>query len=167
MSDQNMNCDRSIIYQLTETQRSKIQQELGNLLQEKMSLQQSLRQESERSELDKSELFLELLEVFDALDFFLNYIEENPAPNPKFYERLPKSIGTIQKKLLKILEKREVQKIKLEDTKPDYSVCQVVDREVREDLEAQTITKVVRQGFKIGSKILRPVEIITAKKPST
>ena len=153
-------------YQLNEQQKNKLQQELGNLLKEKMSLKQSLKQQGEQTESEKEELFLELLEIFDALEFFLNYIEENPKPNPKFIKRLPKSIGTIQKKLLNILGKRQVQQIKLDDNKPDYSICQVVDREEREDLEEHTVTKIVRQGFKAESKILRPVEVITSKKPS-
>lgn len=161
-----MNDNRSAAYQLSEAQKNQIQQELATLLKEKMYLKQSLKQQREQTESEKEELFLELLEVFDAIEFLLNYIESNPEPSPKLFKRLPKSISTIQKKLLGILEKRHVEQIELEDNKPDYDTCQVVDREEREDLEEQTITKVVRQGFKIESKILRPVEVITSKKSS-
>ena len=152
-------------YHLTKDQKDNIQQELGNLLKEKVALKQSLIQQKNNNQSDQEEIFIELLEIFDSLEFFLNYLKENPDPNPKFFKRLPKSIGTIQKKLLAILDKRQVEPIKLNDTQPDYSICQVVEREEREDLEEQTITKVVRQGFKIDSKILRPVEVITSKKP--
>ena len=152
---------------LNQEQRNKLQHELGTLLKEKMSFKQSLQQQGEKATAEKEELFLELLEVFDALEFFLNYIEENPDPNPKFLKRLPKSLGTIQKKLLNILERRQVQPIEFKDTKPDYSICQVVDREEREDLEEQTITKVVRHGFRVEEKILRSVEVITSKKPTS
>ena len=161
-----MTNDRSAVYQLNEVQKNQIQQELGTLLKEKMYLKQALKQHEEQTESEKEELFLELLEVFDAIEFFLNYLESNPEPSPKFFERLPKSIATIQKKLLGILEKRRVEQIELNGDKPDYNICQVVDREERENLEEQTITKVVRQGFKVESKILRPVEVITSKKPS-
>jgi molecular chaperone GrpE len=105
---------------LSDEQRNQLQQELGTLLKEKMSLKQSLQQQGEQATSEQEKLFLELLEVFDALEFFLNYIEENPDPNPKFFKRLPKSLGTIQKKLLNILEQRQVQPIKFQDTKPDY-----------------------------------------------
>ena len=152
-------------YQLNESQKNKIQQNIGTLLQKKMSLKQSLKQQKEQNESAREQLFIELLEVFDALEFLLNYLEENPEPNPDFLKRLPKSICIVQKKLLNILERREVRQIELEDNQPDYNICQVVDRELREDLEEQTITKVVRQGFKVKSKILRPVEVITSKKP--
>ena len=155
-----------MFYQLSENQKNQIQQELGSLLKDKMSLKQSLKQQGEQTEAESEQLFLELLEVFDALEFLLDYIESHPEPNPKFIKRLPKSISTIQKKLLNILAKRQVRQINLEDTKANYNICQVVDREEREDLEEQTITKIVRQGFKLESKILRPVEVITSKKPS-
>jgi molecular chaperone GrpE len=161
-----MNNDNSLpIFQLNQSQKNQLQQELGSLLKERKFFQQSLQQKEEQTEVAKEELFLELLEVFDALEFFLNHIAENPEPNPNFFKRLPKSIRTIQKKLLKILERRQVELIEFQDTKPNYSICQVVDREARTDLEEQTITKVVRQGFKIESKILRPIEVITSQKP--
>ncbi|MCC0177082.1 nucleotide exchange factor GrpE [Waterburya agarophytonicola K14] len=154
------------MFQLDKSQRDRLQQELGSLLKEKMSLKQVLKQQKQQTEQEQEELFLELLEVFDSLEFFLNYIKENPKPNSKFYQRLPKSLRTIQKKILSILNKRQVQLIELKDNKPDYSICQVVDREAREDLEEETITKVVRQGFKVESKILRPTEVIISKKLS-
>ena len=162
-----MTIDKLSTLKLNQEQRDRLQHELGTLLKEKKSLKQSLQQHSEQATADKEELFLELLEVFDALEFFLDYIKENPDPNPKFFKRLPKSLGTIQKKLLNMLERRQVQPIELQDNKPDYSLCQVVDREVREDLEEQTIVKIIRQGFRVEDKILRPVEIITSKKPDS
>ena len=151
--------------QFDREQRDLLQQELGDLLREKMLLKQSLQQQSKQTAAEREKLFLELLEVFDAIEFFLNYLAENPEPSPKFIKRLPKTIGTIQKKLLNILERRQVEPIELEDTKPDYSICQVVDCEERADLEEHTITKIIRPGFRIEDRILRSVEVITAKKP--
>jgi molecular chaperone GrpE len=162
-----MNTHQLPTLKLSDEQRTQLQQELGTLLKDKMSLKQALQQQGEKATAEKEELFLELLEVFDALEFFLNYIEENPDPNPKFFKRLPKSLGTIQKKLLNILERRQVEPIEFQDTKPDYSVCQVVEREEREDIEEQTITKVVRQGFRVEDKVLRPIEVITSQKTQT
>ena len=159
-----MNDSQLPILKINKEQRNQLQQELGTLLKEKMSLKQAIQQQREKATVEKEELFLELLEVFDSLEFFLNYIEENPDPNPKFFKRLPKSLSTIQKKLLTILEQRQVKPIKTPDTTPDYSYCQVVDREEREDLEEQTITRVVRQGFRVNDKVLRPIEVITSTK---
>jgi molecular chaperone GrpE len=54
--------------------------------------------------LGKKQLFLELLEIFDAMESLLNYLEENPNPNPQFIKRLSKSLGTVQKKMLATIE---------------------------------------------------------------
>lgn len=73
------------------------------------------------------------------------------------------SISSIQKKLLNVLHRRQVTPIEFEGTQPDFNICKVVEREIRTDLEPQTITKVVRKGFQIDKKILLPIQIITSK----
>jgi len=57
-----------------------------------------------------------------------------------------------------------VLKIELSADQPDFTICQVVEREIRPDLAEQTITKIVRQGFTIEDKLLRPMEVITSKQ---
>jgi molecular chaperone GrpE len=39
----------------------------------------------------------------------------------------------------------------------------VVDQEVRPELAPQTITQVVRQGFRWHDRVLRPTEVIISK----
>ena len=43
----------------------------------------------------------------------------------------------------------------------------MVGREEGEDLEEQTITKIVCQGFRVEEKILCSVEAIASKKPTS
>ncbi len=143
--------------------RENIIHELGKLLKDRASLQQTLREQQSQEQMEKEKLFLELLEVVDALDFLLESIHLNPEHSPQLVQRLPRSISSIQKKLLNILHRRQVTPIEFEATQPDFEICKVVDREIRNDLEPQTITKIVRQGFQIDKKILRPVEVITSK----
>ena len=110
------------------------------------------------------DLFLELLEVADALEALLDYLENNPSPSPEFIERLPKSIGAVNRKFLGVLGKRQLLPIELQEgTEPDFNLCRVIDREERTDIPDQTITKIVRRGFHLGEKVLRPTEVITAK----
>lgn len=154
------------ILSMDREQQHKLLEELKTLFKEKMALQQAVREQQEQASAQKEEVFLELLELFDALEFLLNYIAENPELNSHFIKRLPKSLMSVQKKLMNVFERRQVQLIRFQETKPDFSLCQVVDHEVRNDLEEQTITKVVRQGFRIDDKILRPVEVIISKTKS-
>jgi molecular chaperone GrpE len=152
-----------IKFELCDEEKVKIQKEMGDALKEIASLKQSLRQKEQYFLSEKEQIFIELLEVFDAMESPLDYLKNNSEIDPLFVKRLPKSLGNVQQKLSIVLEKRQVSRIDIQGDKPDFTCCQVVDREERDDLEDQTITKVVRKGFRLGAKVLRPVEVITAK----
>ena len=143
--------------------RDLIVKEIGTLLKQQVSLKQTLREQDSQNQAANEELFLELLEVVDALEFLMEYMANNPDPSPQFIQRLPKSVGSVHKKLLNILGKRQVTPIELEGNQLDFELCKVVDREIKPDQPPQTITKVVRQGFRVKDKVLRPIEVITSK----
>lgn len=147
---------------LSQDKRELFIREFSHLQKENVLLQQSLREQQTQTAAHTEDLFLELLEVADALESLLEYLEKNPEPNLEFIQRLPKSVGAVRRKFLSVLGKRQVSPIELQDNQLDFNLCRVVDREVRTDLPDQTITKTVRQGFRLGEKILRPAEIITS-----
>lgn len=149
-------------YILSQERRHELLEKLGTLEKEKVSLQQSLREQQTQSTAMIEDLFLELLEVGDGLEALLNYLENNPDLTPEFIQRLPRSIAAVHRKFLNVLKKRQVSPIELEGTQPDFNLCRVVDQEIRTDLEEQTITKIVLGGFRCGEKILRPAEVITS-----
>lgn len=148
---------------LTVAERDTLLREFGALLKERTALQQALREQRSSAEAADEELYLEVLEVLDAMDFMLEYLRGNPAPNPQFLKRLPKSLGAIRQKLLGTLSRRDVQPLELGEGALDFTVCRVVDREPRSDLPDHTVTKVVRPGYLYKGKVLRPIEVITAK----
>jgi molecular chaperone GrpE len=154
-------------YILTLEERDRIKEELKTLYKEKVLLQQSVREQQTQTASATEDLCLELLEVGDALEALLDYLTNNPNPSPEFLQRLPRSMGAVHRKFLSVLAKRQVLPIELVGTQPDFDLCRVVDREVRADLPDQTITKVLRQGFHLGKKVLRPTEIITSKSNVT
>ena len=153
-------------YLLSSEQRQELLTELGELLQEKTSLQQNLREQKAQEQASQEQLFLELLEVFDALEFLVNYLNTNNEPNSQFLKRLPKSLSNVQQKLLTILARRDVKPIDYQDSQPDYTLCQVVERELEPNLPENTITRIVHQGFTLGNEVLRPLEVITAQNSS-
>ncbi|MBG1266687.1 nucleotide exchange factor GrpE [Nostoc sp. WHI] len=140
-------------------------QEIKNLKKDKVLLQQSLREQQTQTAANTEDLFLELLEIGDALEALLDYLKQNPNPSLEFIQRLPKSVEAVNRKFLGVIGKRQVLpiKIELQSRQPDFNLCRVVDREVRNDIADQTITKIVRGGFTLGEKTLRPTEVITSK----
>lgn len=159
-----MNSDTLDNYVLTTEQREYLLTKLGKLMKSKISLQQSLSEQREIAIATNEELYLELLEVSDALESIVDYLTQQPELTPQQTKRLPKSLTSIQNKLLTVLERRQVSAIDFQGTKPDSGLCRVVDCETRDDVEEQTITKVVRRGFRFRGKVLRPIEVITAKR---
>ncbi|MHC5598216.1 MAG: nucleotide exchange factor GrpE [Nostoc sp.] len=150
---------------LSKEKRDLTIQEINNLKKDKVLLQQSLREQQTQTAADTEDLFLEVLEIGDALEALLDYLEQNPNPSPESIQRLPKSVGAVHRKFLGVLGKRQVLpiEIELQSTQPDFNLCRVVDREVRNDMPDQTITKIVRRGFYLGEKTLRPTEVIISK----
>ncbi len=151
---------------LNQENREQLINKLSTLEKENMLLKQSLREQQTKSAASSEDLYLELLEVGDAFDSFLEYLASNPELTPEICQRLPRNIKAIHRKLLNVLKKRQISPIELEETQPDFDLCRVVEREVRSDLPDQTITKIVRRGFRLGETILRPMEVITSKVES-
>ncbi|MBE9215277.1 nucleotide exchange factor GrpE [Plectonema cf. radiosum LEGE 06105] len=150
-------------YIINQELRDSIIDKIGILQKANIFLEQSLRTEKTQANATIEDLFLELLEVTDAFETLLNYLENNPEASPEFLQRLPKSIGAVHRKFLSILAKRQVLPIEVEETQLDFNLCRVVDREFRTDIPEKTITKVVRRGFYWGEKTLRPAEVIISK----
>ncbi|MDJ0736175.1 MAG: nucleotide exchange factor GrpE [Nostocaceae cyanobacterium] len=154
---------KSPIFQLSAQQRQLLQQTISTLLKEKVVLQQAVREQQETAAAEAEELFLEILEILDSLEFLVKYLNNNSHSVPQSWSSLPKSLATLEKKLLGIMARRQVNCIDFQGTQPDFTMCRVVDKEVRNDMENQTITQVVRRGFRWGDKLLRPVEVIVSK----
>lgn len=155
--------DHSQTYSINQEQRDLLLQTISSFQKQEVLLQQSLREQQTQAAATTEELLLELLEVSDALEALLDYLTNNPNPSPEFIQRLPRSLGAVHRKFLSVLAKRQVSPIELEGTQPDFNLCRVVDRELKPDLPDQTITKVIRRGFQLSKKILRPSEVITSK----
>ena len=149
---------------------SKVQQQqtidqIGCLLKERLSLQQSLSDRVATHTASNEQLFLEILELFDTLESLIDYLQNNPQLTQKAIERIPKSLNTIQSKLLATLARRQVERVEITDPSDDLQFCQIVDTQIDPAATAPTISKIVRQGFTIDKRLLRPVEVIVQKPP--
>jgi molecular chaperone GrpE len=85
-------------------------------------LEQTIRLNTEESRSQQEAFVLELLEIFDALES-LNRCLEEVTPSPNAIKRLPKSLKSIQSKLLAVLSQQNVNLIQYEGNTPDYEIC--------------------------------------------
>lgn len=162
MSDQDRDQLPSDNFIISKAQQQQTIAQIGCLLKEKLSLQQSLANQTATHNASNEQLFLEILEIFDTLESLIDYLHNNPQLTEKAIERLPKSLNTIQTKLLATLARRQVERVEIIDPS-DLHSCQIVDAQIDITVTTTTISKVVRQGFTIGERLLRPVEVIVQK----
>lgn len=158
----------SSVYNLIISQEQQQQtiEQIKFLLKEKISLQQSLANQDIKNTADNEQLFLELLEIFDALESLICYFETNQELSERVIKRLPKSLDTIQSKLLATLGRKQVKRIEITNIESDLDLCQIVDTQISPEVQAPTISKIIRQGFKIDEHLLRPVEVIIDQPPT-
>ena len=148
---------------ITTEQREQAIAQIGTLLKERLSLQQSLANQSANNTSSNEQLFLELLEIFDTLESLIDYFNNNTQPTERAIDRLPKTLSTIQSKLLATLARQQVQIVEINDTAPEWQLYQVVDTQIDPTVTSQKVSKVVRQGFTINNRLLRPVEVIVSR----
>jgi molecular chaperone GrpE len=144
---------------ITKEQQQQTIDRIGDLLKEQLLLQQSIAKQDIANTTSNEQLFLELLEIFDSLESLIDYFQDKSRLTQPSIERVPKSLGTIQRKLLATLARRQVQIIEATGTELDRDLCQIVDTQINPALITPVVTKVVRRGFKIGEHLLRPVEV--------
>jgi molecular chaperone GrpE len=145
-------------FQLSAATCDTLVQSIGDQLRQNFTLSQTLRTQAQQHNSEDEVLFLELLEVVDAMELLLRYTNNQQAA-----VAITKSLKSVHKKLLGVLAKRQVTPIAQTNDAIDFTTCRVVDQEVRPELSPQSITQVVRQGFRLGDRVLRPTEVIISK----
>ena len=97
--------------------RERLVQDIGSLQKENAKLKQDIRNNRNDIEAEKDAFFLELLEVIDTLDNLTTSLENSIEALPESHQRLPRLIGSIQRKLLATLQKRDVCPIVIPEKK--------------------------------------------------
>ncbi len=108
-------------------------------------------------------LFMNIFEVIDALDLLMENTASKKGELDKTARMLAKSIGTIRKKMIRLLKARNIVQITFEDNKASILHCKVVDTKQDIEKENETILSVVKNGYMdIGQNlVLRKAEVIT------
>jgi molecular chaperone GrpE len=158
MSNQNTN------FVIKAELRDHLFQDISSLQKENTKLKQDIRNSKNDIEAEKDAFFLELLEVIDTLDNLTTSLENSLESLPESHQRLPRAIGSIQRKLLTTLQKRGVYPIVIPESEAvDVNLCRIIESENRDDLPQRSIIRVLKTGYKHGDKILRSTEVIVSK----
>ncbi len=121
------------------------------------------RAEQERAEAydrGRGEVVLQILPVLDDFERALAAL-----PEERRAEDWVQGLALIERKLRSTLESLGVERIAAEGQPFDPWEHEAVLHEVREDVEPGTVAQVARQGYRLGSRVLRPAQVVVAKEP--
>ncbi len=130
----------------------------GVVIQERSDLQSSLDDNQKEHYKEQRAFYLKLLSVADSLDRLMKQLESS--------SEMFSHINSVRNKLFQVLEEVDIEPIPVSPGQPfDPTYSDVSDRQVREDLAADTIISVESRGYTWQSKVLRPVRVIISIKP--
>ena len=117
------------------------------------------REKEEFSQYANERLFKELIPIFDNFERAL----EDTSNDTK---SLKEGLEMILKQFSSFLEKEKVEQIKAIGEKFDPTVHEVLTSEESSEHEENTIISQFVKGYTINSRVLRPSQVVIAKKPS-
>ena len=142
-----------------------LEQKLVSFQKRIVSLSQALSAKEKNFLDDKQALYSEFIDILDAFENIFNTIQNKEDQFDKTVKRIINSFESIHRKLIRTLEAQGVQKIDLNDGKAEPGLCQVLETRVDTDHKEGTILSIVRHGYRVGDRILRPAEVITVSNP--
>ena len=120
------------------------------------------RAERERSEQAAQARLDLLLRVLPALDAFKRALVV-PARERRTAAWLA-SIEAIERKLHEVLESEGLEKIEAEGALYNPWEHEAIRAEASPELEDQRILAVVRDGYRIGDRVIRPAQVVVARR---
>ena len=118
------------------------------------------REKDEFSQYANERLFKALIPIFDNFERAL----EAPSNDAK---SLKEGLDMILKQFNSFLEKEKVAPIKAIGEKFDPGIHEVLTSEETEEHEENTVITQFIKGYTISNRVLRPAQVVIAKKPST
>ncbi len=104
-----------------------------------------------------------VLQILPVLDDFERALAALPAERRE--EDWLQGLVLIERKLRTTLESLGVERIEAEGKTFDPWEHEAVLHDVRQDVEPGTVAEVARQGYRLGSRVLRPAQVVVAKEP--
>ena len=103
------------------------------------------------------------IDILDVIDNFERALESGKISGD--FESFIKGVEMIYKELLSILEKYNIKEIDVEGKEFDPYTSEAVEKVVTEDYPPNTVVKVIRKGYMLHDKVIRPARVaVSAEK---
>ncbi len=132
-----------------------------------IELSHDLKMEKAESFDREKEFVLEILDVLDAFENIFANLQDKEDGFEKSVKKTMNSFRAIHRKLTRLLESLEIEKIEFMDGKALPGLCKVVDAKEDPQHENGTIVTIIRNGYHKNDFIYRPAEVITVANDKT
>lgn len=151
------------MYLIDANQKQKLSETLSELIRSNSELRQTISTLEEGYRGQSDQLYLELVELLDSVESIILTISNCSEPNPRLWKRLPKNLTAFRDRLLLILSRRSVSPIEYECNTVNFDLCNVVETEQSSELADGTILEILKTGYYVEDRILRPLDVVTVK----
>lgn len=105
-------------------------------------------------------IFRQMLSVVDNLERAIQAAEQTSNDD----ESLLEGVRLTHKEILKLFETFNVKPVEAENQPFDPNFHQAVTQEETDDVEENTVTKVLQKGYTLHDRLIRPAMVIVSKK---
>lgn len=137
---------------------------VAQLQKAKVDLSNAIEENAKQAERKLDELFLNVINVLDVFYKAEQTIREHQWDASDESKKCIGRFKNVEKRLVKLLDENEVQKIIFPDGKAIYDLCSIVDTEPDSSQSNDTIISIEKDGYvRKGNRLLRRAEIVVVK----
>lgn len=137
---------------------------VAQLQKAKVDLSNAIEENAKQAERKLDELFLNVINVLDVFHKAEQTIRDHQWDASDESKKCIGRFKNVEKRLMKLLDENEVQKITFPDGKAIYDLCSIVDTEPDSAQSNDTILSIEKEGYvRKGNRLLRRAEIVVVK----
>lgn len=137
---------------------------IAKLQKDRIDLSNTIEENKKQEERRLDDLFLRIINVLDVFHKAEQTIQDHQWDVSEESKKCIGRFKNVEKRLLKILDENEVQKITFPDNKAVFDLCSIVDTEPDSTQPNDTILSVEKEGYlRKGNRLLRRAEIVVVK----
>lgn len=153
------------LYSISEDQHDEILNWSLEIIKDSINWKSRAKNEAELNEVENEQIYIEILELLNTLKKIVGSKEQLLTNSERGLNRVLRSLEVLHNSTAQILRRRDVVELILPDVGeiPDDVECRIVEIQENSSVPSGTVLSIVKGGYRLGTKILVPTEVITAQ----
>lgn len=145
------------------SKQDEIEDAITKALQKNLSLKDQLDRLNTAKEDEQKAWVLAIIGILDSFERVEQGLLEKGIQENEEGMKIMKRYGSVEKKLIYLLEKHNVMKIELPENRLVLGLCEVVDTEPDASKAPDTIISIDRNGYIQGQEVIRAAQVTVVK----